>query len=704
MEQKNQNLKKYGKMSTRFIFVMTVVLAVFFTALETFIIENVKKESLQTYSEFCTQLASSTAENITYWINALTKNLDVYTKDDINKDGNVSEIANWIKSNKTLVASEFGYTGFCDKDGKMYTSLGKVTDIHDRPFFKAIMTDLNQTNIDNPVVSRTTGDNLFHITKAAYDKNGKLFGCYVGTVSLATLQRLTDKVKVGIEGYAFVVGGVGTLIAHKDKTFIMQNQLQATDEQSGVIGLNAVGHEMINHKTGIGTIKELKTGVVSYVYYVPINNTPWSLGLTVPKSQIMHSAYTLRNFIIVISGMVALLIVIVCGFFISKSLMPLGFVGKTINSIADGDADLTQKLRISSKNEIAELVNGFNRFVEKLHSIISRIKNSKDDLGSVDGELQSSIADTASSITQILANIESVTKQVEGQAASVEETAGAVHEIAQNIESLEHMIQTQASGVSQAGAAVEQMIGNINAVDGSMTKMAGAFSDLEQNTEQGIAHQKSVNERIQQIEDQSAMLQDANKAISAIASQTNLLAMNAAIEAAHAGDAGRGFSVVADEIRKLSETSTNQSKTIGAELKKIRASIAEVVENSNETTTLFNSVSFHISQTDELVQQIKGAMQEQQSGSKQITGALKMMMDSTEEVRTASREMAEGNKAILDEIKLLQEATVAIKESMAEMSAGAKGINETSSHLTDISHKMETSIKSIGGEIDLFKV
>src|SRR5574344_1051322 len=676
MEQQNQNFIKYGKMSTRFILVMSVVLTVFFAGLETFIIENLKKESLQTYSEFCTQLASSTAENITYWINALTKNLDVYTKDDINKEGTVSEIADWIKTDKTLVASEFGYTGFCDKDGNMYTSLGKVTDIHDRPFFKAVMNDLNQVNIDNPVVSRTTGENLFHITKAAYDKNGKLFGCYVGTVSLATLQRLTDKVKVGKEGYAYVVAGDGTLIAHKDKTFIMQNQLQATDEQSGVIGLNAVGHEMINHKTGIGTIKELKTGVVSYVYYVPINNTPWSLGLTVPKSQIMHSAYTLRNLIIVISSIVAFLLLVISGFFISKSLKPLGFVGKTINSIADGDADLTQKLRISRKNEIAELVNGFNRFVEKLHSIISRIKNSKDDLGSVDGELQSSIADTASSITQILANIES----------------------------LEHMIQTQASGVSQAGAAVEQMIGNINAVDGSMTKMAGAFSDLEQNTEQGIARQKSVNERIQQIEEQSAMLQDANKAISAIASQTNLLAMNAAIEAAHAGEAGRGFSVVADEIRKLSETSSGQSKTIGAELKKIRASIAEVVQDSNDTTTLFNSVSTHINQTDELVQQIKGAMQEQQTGSKQITDALKIMMDSTEEVRTASKEMSQGNKAILEEIKLLQNATMTIKDSMAEMSTGAKGISSTSSHLTEISKKMENSIKQIGSEIDLFKV
>ena len=106
------------------------------------------------------------------------------------------------------------------------------------------------------------------------------------------------------------------------------------------------------------------------------------------------------------------------------------------------------------------------------------------------------------------------------------------------------------------------------------------------------------------IEQQSKMLQDANTAIASIAEQTNLLAMNAAIEAAHAGEAGKGFSVVADEIRKLSETSTNQSKTIGAELNKIQDTIKEVVSVSSETNTAFSAVSQSISETSEIIQQI----------------------------------------------------------------------------------------------------
>jgi methyl-accepting chemotaxis protein len=180
--------------------------------------------------------------------------------------------------------------------------------------------------------------------------------------------------------------------------------------------------------------------------------------------------------------------------------------------------------------------------------------------------------------------------------------------------------------------------------------------------------------------------------------------MNAAIEAAHAGEAGRGFSVVADEIRKLSETSTVQSKTIGEQLKKIKNSINSVVTESGASSEAFESVSGKINETNTLVVQIKGAMAEQLSGSKQINEALHIMNDSTSEVRSASSEMSEGQKAILEEVRHLQEATAAMKDRIAEMSQGAQKINGTGKTLKSISSDVEEAINRIGSQIDQFQV
>ena len=435
-----------------------------------------------------------------------------------------------------------------------------------------------------------------------------------------------------------------------------------------------------------------------------IPNTNWIAACSVPFSDFEERLTPLIRMIIIGVIIMTIIFLTVVGIVIQMSIRPLQKLKQAIKKISSGNADLTQRLSVSSKDEVGDVVTGFNEFTEKLHSIISQVKNSKDELHGAGAQMNDITMDTAASITQILANIESVNKQVINQSGSVDETAGAINEIASNIQSLENMIANQTTQVSQASAAVEEMIGNISSVNQTVEKMASSFEQLELNAQNGSAKQQDVNSKIEQIREQSEMLQDANTVISAIAEQTNLLAMNAAIEAAHAGEAGKGFSVVADEIRKLSENSSDQSKNIGVQLGNIRSSIEDVVSASVESSDAFSAVTNKIHETDELVRQIKGAMEEQQVGSQQIGDALHTMNDSTQEVRTASAEMAEGNKQILQEVQNLQEATSKIKDSLGEMAIGAKKIHETRTALSDVSGIMNGSIEKIGSEIDLFKV
>ena len=702
LKAEKQNIKK--TIAFKFVIIILFILIALFTVMNILIFNSIKKKTLATAIDFSQNLAGSSAQDLSYWTIAHYRDLNTYTKSDVFLSGDVHKIADYIAANPQLLGEDFDYVGIAGPDGQMYTSTGTVTDVHDRIYFTEIIKNGKKQYIDNPVLSRTTNKYIFHLAVPAIDRNGRIFGMFCGVVPIDQLQEEVLTIKIGDSGYAYAISGDGTNIAHPNKDLLMQNHYADSAEVSGFEGLHELSSDMIAGNESHKIITNIKTHKRSYVFYHPIIGTPWSLGISIPESQILSTAQETISTVLAIDITIGLIILLFTALYLMILLRPLSNLKHSIAEIATGDADLTKRIKIKSEDEIGDVVHGFNTFTEKLHTIISRVKDSKDKLEEVDKQMQESIQETGSSIEQILANIDSVTKQITNQSASVEETAGAVTEIAQNIESLNRMIETQSSGVTEASAAVEEMIGNINSVTKSMDHMADAFNQLEQHTKTGVEKQNDVNARITQIEEQSKMLFDANKAISAIASQTNLLAMNAAIEAAHAGEAGKGFSVVADEIRKLSETSTGQSKTIGSELKKIQESITSVVSASVEAQHSFTAVSESILETDELVQQIKGAMIESAEGSKQITDALKLMNDSTVEVRTASTEMSEGNKAILDEVRRLQEATMVMKDSVSEMSEGAKHINAQGETLSDISGTMEDSIQSIGKEIDLFKV
>lgn len=407
--------------------------------------------------------------------------------------------------------------------------------------------------------------------------------------------------------------------------------------------------------------------------------------------------------IIVVTIVISLIVIGALVFILSKRVIqPLKRIIKAVQHLSSGDADLTMRLKLLGNDEFAELAQSVNKFIEMIQQIVVQLKEAETSLSSIGQNLGTNAQESASATAQILANIQSVRKQTDGQNSAVQNTDGVLKQESQNINTLSGLVDSQVSSITQSSAAVEQMLGNITSVSGSVKKMSQSFGLLSENVNDGQSKLSNVNNKVTEIAEESKMLLEANKLIAQIASQTNLLAMNAAIEAAHAGTAGEGFAVVATEIRKLAENSAKQSKNINTELKQISASIKDVVELSKNSQTAFSMIITHLGDTDMILREIDNAMSEQENASKEIFAALSDMKEKSAEVRTNFTSVNAGIDEVIKDMGTIYQVTAAIHGSMDEMSAGADQISNAAQNVSELAQQTKDNITVMQSKLSLF--
>ncbi|MBR1639148.1 MAG: HAMP domain-containing protein [Treponema sp.] len=621
--------------------------------------------------------------------------IDFFTSESLS----VLEKNNELKKIAATKQGKANYT-FYDKDGRTTAPNGMLIPPSNADYVKAALG--GKTFISDPIFEPRANLNFIYYSVPVFNENKQVVGVLVSAANSIWLQMVSNNMTLGEDSHPAVIS------AKSGKLLTSFGEYEAdTDVKDIALGndFQQILNTALSGKTGMGSYFDPKQKTQIIVAYAPFTDgSNWIAIGSCPYIVFAKNIDLVKKQIGLFGVILCIAAIIFVVIIVTALLKPIKAVKNSFTEIASGNADLTKKIAVNTKDEIGEVAKGFNQFIDKLQDVMKDLKESKANLIQAGSSLSDSTQNTSSSINEIISNIENFNSQINTQSNSVSETAGAVNEIASNIESLDRMIAGQTEGVSQASAAIEQMIGNINSVNQSVDRMAYSFEELHKSANIGTGLLAEVNGKMEIIKSQSAALLEANAAIASIASKTNLLAMNAAIEAAHAGNAGKGFSVVADEIRKLSETSSAESKKIGEQLNNIETSISGVVDVSVQSSEAFKLVGTKIDETDEIVRQIKSAMEEQTEGSKQINQSLASMNDSASQVRQASREMSDGNKAILLEVEKLQSATTEMKQSMEEMKSGARKINETGSQLNEIASVMNESINLMGSQIDQFKV
>ena len=455
--------------------------------------------------------------------------------------------------------------------------------------------------------------------------------------------------------------------------------------------------------------KELKPDEVKY-FEMPggefaVGTIP-SLDWYIADIQPITIIDTLNNGItLLFAAMLAVTAVIFVIFyvFISWMLKPMISMEQALEQIS-ANWDLTRRLHIQRNDEIGTLGNFFNLTFDNLKNLVGVIKNKIHALTNTGHELTVNMQKTQSAINNVAANFEGIKDLDLKQKEGAVEVDKALENIKTSIDYQIKLIEEQAESVNTSSSAIEEMTANIHSVSQTLIENSKNVEALTEASERGRTAVQAVAQEIREIAKDSEGLLEINLVMNKIASQTNLLSMNAAIEAAHAGEVGKGFAVVAEEIRKLAESSAQQSKTTAAMLKKVKASIDSITKSSDEVLARFGIIDTGVKTVSGHELNIRGAMEEQEAGGKQILDSIGRLKEITVSVQKGSEDMSKSGGDLIKEtdefIKISNEAMSGMGDIL---NSALKEIKTAVTHITEMSKENDQNFEGLKVETEKFK-
>jgi methyl-accepting chemotaxis protein len=501
------------------------------------------------------------------------------------------------------------------------------------------------SNVTSAYMTITTNAAVVSVVAAVTSDNGKRVGVAAVDLGLKSLTDLVGNIKIGQTGYAMLVQGDGTILANPKNPDMNFKKMTEVD-----IDAFAVLDKMDKK------FAELTWNGVTYMTYVHTSSDlGWKLMGIIEKDEVMQAS---KNMIMTLVGIgfAVFVVFLVLAFVLANAIIrPIQSVSNMVKDIAEGDGDLTVRLTVTNQDEVGELAEWFNLFVEKLQTMMKDITSGINTLSSSSTEL-STISDQMS------------------QGAS--QTSEKANTVAVATEEM-------TSNMTSISAAMEQSSTNTNTVATAVEEMNSTINEIARNTENA---REISGEAVSKVDDSTKKMNELGEAaksigqvvetITDISEQVNLLSLNATIEAARAGEAGKGFAVVAGEIKELAKQTSEASMDIKTKIEHIQRSSSSTLVGISEISDVINNVN-------DIVTTIASAVEEQSAATREIAENVNQTSSGIQEVNQSvsqssvvadeiSKDISDVNQSATD----MAERSDQVKLSAEDLSKLAEGLNQ----------------------------